>query len=138
MQYIKYYFANRQPLWRFAFWFALANAMLCWLIGIRFLTIILASKTLFATSFYAYTSVFGKVFVLVFAAISFLGHLSLLAFLPIYLIVLPLILLINQRQTVFAVAIVLSAMIAVILLIDSYVFNYFHFHLNLVLLKIAF
>lgn len=134
--YIKKFFKQRQQLLSFLGWFFLGNVILFCVIGLRYLAVILASRTLFATSFYAYKSLFGKVLVLVFSITSFLGQFTLLAFLPCILFVLPVVLVFNKRFLVFPLAVIVATLSVIVLLCDSVIFLNYHFHINATILRI--
>ena len=127
---------NKKNLLRFTGWFFLGNAALFWLIGIKYLIVMLSSKTLFATSFYSYNTLAGKCFVLLFIFISYLGHLALLAFSPALFIV-PLVFLFNTRSLVFSIA-VLTGALSILILIAIVLYFRFIIFILIPVLNIAF
>lgn len=130
------FIAKRKAIWRFLGWFYLINAVLFWLLGWRYLHVILSSKTLFVTSFADYTSPFAKLLVLVFAIISYIGQLSLLAFIPC-VIVLLLSLAIPWRRTIILIAVMLATISVVAIFTDSMLFTVYRFHLNITIIKMT-
>lgn len=130
------FIAKRKAIWRFSGWFYLINAIVFWLMGWRYLYVILSSKTLFVTSFADYSSAFGKALVLVFAIISYLGQLTLLAFIPC-IIVLLLSLAIPWRRTIICIAVMLATISVVAIFTDSMLFTVYRFHLNITIIKIT-
>ncbi len=134
---LKKYFANQKSLLDFIKYFYLANISLFCLAGLKFLNVILSSKTLFNTTFYSYNSLLGKCLVLAFTFFSFVGQFTLLATFP-FIVLLILTWLYPKRIFIFTAAIFLFSSSLLILLADSLVFSIFHFHINLTILKIAF
>src|SRR5438445_9315167 len=122
---------------RFLFLFAIANCFLFCLVSLRYLTITLSSSTLFATGFYKYETLLGKKFVLLFVISTYLGHFSLLAFLPLIPMMLSL-LFINRPKIIVPLAICVWSISIMILFADIIIFYLFHFHLNFSLIKILF
>ncbi len=125
---------HRQSLLRFLIWFSLGNACLFLLAGLRYLIIVFSSKTLFATGYFSYDYFLGRIFVILFHLITFVGDFSLLAWLPA-MVVCPLIIFFNKRVVITAAIIAWSGA-AAILLTDMVVFPMFHFHLNLPMAKL--
>lgn len=149
-------------LLRWLTYFFAANTCLFWLIATRYLWIILSADTLFLSTYgevftqngYVTTGVFlnplGKVLVLLFTALTFIGHFALLAFLPCLLLV-PLVvfwpgrkgegqgagkILPNlQKYCIFTLAIAFATISVFWLLADSIVFDQYHFHLNFTWMK---
>ncbi len=118
-------------------WFFLLNTVLFWLVGYKYLVAILSSKTLYSTSF-EYPEFVSKSLIIFFTFISYVGHLALLAILPLVIFVVPLILLMNKKSIILPAMVLASSISLMILLVDTIIFSIFHFHINLTLLKIAF
>src|ERR1700722_17228822 len=135
---IKKFFLERKPLQRFLLLFSLANVCFLWLIGSRYLYIVLSSKTLFATSIHTYSSLSGKALVLFFTFITYIGHFALLALLPCFFILMPLLLITNKKFIILPIAVLLATAGNIVLLTDNLVFAIYHFHINATILQIAF
>lgn len=133
----KFVLHPKKKLLRFVLWFSLANACLFWLIGIRYLFITFASKSLFVTYVYTYTSIAEKSLVLLFTFTSYFGHVALLAFLPCFCL-LPFVILFNNPLLILSAASFIWSLCAIGLLADNIIFSLFHFHINFILLKILF
>src|SRR6266498_2014984 len=96
----------RRRLYRWVGWFALGNAALLALIGLRYLW---------------YYSRLAPSTGWIYALIAFLGHMGALACLPLLLLV-PLILLIPRPQVIVPLAVLLGGAEAGLLLLDTSVF----------------
>jgi len=114
-------------------WFVVLNTLLFWFLGLHYLKIIFASKTYFATTFYQYTNLLGKSFVVCFSLCTYLSYFALLAALP-YLIILGMVLVSMPKKIILVCSILIATASAMFLLIDTIVFSLFHFHANLMLI----
>ncbi len=137
MPYFSDFFARRRLLARWVGWFFLSNALLYYVIGLRYLSVLFASDTLYKTTTGDLTGVFGKIVVITFALVSYIGQLGLLAFLPAVLVFIVLLLIPAKRFCIFF-AIVLASCATVLLLTDSMVFNQYRFHLSVPILQLIF
>ena len=115
---------------RFIGWFFVANAILFFLISFRYLAEILP----FAMSF---PTLANELRVGVFVAFTMIGHLSLLAFLPA-LIALPFAFFIRKIRWIQAICVLLGSFSLMLLIIDTFVFKQFHYHLNGIILQMVF
>lgn len=115
-------------------WFYLGNTIFFHLIGLRYLLIIFSSQTLFTTSFYSYSSLIGKGFVIFYILCAFISHFSVLIFL--LLIASLSFLLFNNRLLISVFAVFITTLASILLIADSIVFSMFHFHLNLDLIAL--
>ena len=110
--------------------FFLGNAIFCWLIALRDIYII---TPLVLT----YNTVFNKILVWVFFIFATLGHMSLLAFLPYLLFVLPLLYCYPKPHIIISSAVLLACIGLFWLIIDSFVFAHSRFHLNGVIMHMV-
>lgn len=79
----------------------------------------------------------GKLAIGLFTFIAYAGHFTLLAFLPL-LMVMPLIIVINKPSFIIPTAVVIAITSTFMLITDSIVFAIYHFHLNAALINLAF
>src|SRR6266498_170845 len=110
----------RRRLYRWVGWFALVNAALLALIGLRYLW---------------YYSRLAPSTGWIYALIAFLGHMGALACLPL-LLLLPLILLIPLPQVIVPLAVLLGGAAASLLLLDTSVFAEGRYHLDVATLTL--
>lgn len=122
---------------RFIVWFGLGNTCIFLGIGAIYLYFLLQAKTLFGTTFYAYPTLFGKSFVLFFTTTTYIGHFTLLAFLPLLICVFPFIIFKNKKIIFFLSVFIGTSSIA-LLLLDALIFSQYRFHLNFTILRIPF
>ncbi|HEX2548336.1 MAG TPA: DUF3413 domain-containing protein, partial [Gammaproteobacteria bacterium] len=113
--------------WNAAFY--LGNVILCWLVGIEYL-----STTPWITS--QYLQLHGKAILGIFVVFSYLGQLALMAFIP-SLIIIPLILMIPIRRLIFILSVILASAVVLWLSVDSILYNLYRFHLNGIVLKLT-
>lgn len=106
----------RRRLLRWASWFAVANAGLLALIGLRYLW---------------YYVRFSPSVAWVYAILAFVGHLSALAYLPFLLVLAPVILIVPWARLVVPLAVVLASVSFSVLLLDSLVFAENRYHLGI-------
>lgn len=104
----------RRRFVRWTSWFALVNAALLALVGLRYLW---------------YYSPLAPVAGRIYAVIAFLGHMSALACIPLVLLV-PVMLLVPRPQVVLPLALFLAGAGASFLLLDTSVFAENRYHLN--------
>ncbi|PJE13524.1 sulfatase-like hydrolase/transferase [Legionella sp.] len=128
---------NRAAIFRFIVWFFLANTLLFWLLGSEYLKAILLSKTLFINTVANFTSIGGRTFVIFFAIINYLSYMMLLAFIPATVLILIAYCLPN-RWLIWALSILLSTVSIVFLIADTRIYLMFKFHLNFLILSLAF
>lgn len=126
-------------LYRFIIWFYLANALFFLLAGCGYLKAILYSGTLFANSveIYAFTTNWGKIFVLFFALVNYLTYMTLLAFIPA-LFLLFVALLFSSKRVILVLSVLFSVICLMLLIVDSQVYSMFKFHLNSAILSMIF
>lgn len=115
---------------RFIGWFFFANACLFFLISFRYLLEILP----FALSFPTFAN---EVRVGFFVAFTMMGHLSLLAFLPALLCV-PFVFFTRKIYWVQTICVAVGAASLMLLIVDTFVFKQFHYHLNGIILQMIF
>ena len=95
----------------------LANTILFWIIGWRYLSVILSSDTLFRNYLAGFFTWYGKLFVLVFAFLNYASYLMLLAFIPAFVCVL-LSLFISNRRFIWSMSVILFVMSVLLFIID--------------------
>jgi len=117
---------------RFIGWFFLINAIFFWIGGFVYLRSMLLSSTLFQNLMVDFSSLSGKIFVLLFTLVNYLSYMMLLAFIPASVIFL--IAQFFPRQRFIWCLSVLSAATGLFLIfLDSQIYAMFRFHLNAVL-----
>src|SRR4029077_6331327 len=107
---------SRRRLLRWAHWFTAVHAGLLALIGLRYLWLYVRLSPTVAW---------------VYAPLAYLGHIAVLAYLPIFLFVLPLILLLPRPRVVVPLGVGLASAATSFLMLDSLVFAENRYHLNI-------
>src|SRR5438046_571991 len=105
---------SRSRLLRWANWFALVNAALLGIVGLRYLW---------------YYSPLEPLVGWVYAGFAYTGHLSGLAYIPLFMLV-PVMILIPRPRVVMPLAVVMSSVVLSFLLLDSLVFAENRYHLG--------
>jgi len=111
----------RKQLWRWLGWFAMANAIVLGLIGLRYLGGGLGGQTLLAW---------------VYLVTIYISHHSWLALLPLLLLLSPVIVIRPSYRLVKTLAVLLMAAIIAIIMLDSLLWSQSRFHINILTLKI--
>lgn len=106
---------SRRQLLRWVGWFGTANAAVYAVILLRYLWRYPFSSDLI-----------GNIYIL----LAFVGHAAFLAFLPLILLVIPLLLVWPLRRPVTAIAVILASIVAGLLLLDTNVFAQNRYHLT--------
>ncbi len=119
---------TRAQLIRWSFWFFLSNALLFWMIGLKYLPSV-ASMPL------EFFRIKGKVVLFSFLMFSYFGQLALLAFIPCIAIG-CLIFIFPKRQIIFVISVLVAAVIAMLLVVDVVAYGLYRFHLNGVALEL--
>jgi len=112
----------RRQLFRWLAWFAMANAVVLGLIGLRYLDGGLSSGLTGLSLLYLIT--------------IYVSHYSWLALLPLLVILSPLIIIRPSLEAVKALAVLLMAVIIAIIMLDSLLWSQSRFHINLLTVKI--
>lgn len=112
---------TRRQLFRWLGWFALANAVILGLIGLRYLDGGFSGLTPLS-AVYLFT--------------IYISHHSWLALLPLFTVITPVILLKPSFGWVKSVAVVLMAILIAIIMLDSLLWSQSRFHINILTLKI--
>ena len=112
---------TRTQLWRWLGWFAMANAVVLGLIGLRYLGGGMGGHTALAW---------------VYLVTIYISHHSWLALLPLLLLVSPLIVIRPSYGLVKTVAVVLMAVMIALIMLDSLLWSQSRFHINILTLKI--
>lgn len=114
---------QKKQLLQWSYWFSFGNAILLWLIGIHYLFFISPFSVAVHISFS------GKLHIIFFIALAYIGYFAFCAFLPC-LLLLPIIFLLPKRSIIFPLAIAISSVIAIFFIIDSVIFSLFRFHMG--------
>ena len=112
---------NRKQLFRWLGWFAMVNAVVFGLIGLRYLSGGPDASALLAW---------------VYLVTIYISHHSWLALLPLLIVVSPVILLRPSFKLCKTLAILLMALMIAVILLDSLLWSQSRFHLNILTLKI--
>jgi membrane-anchored protein YejM (alkaline phosphatase superfamily) len=112
---------SRRQLFRWLGWFAMANAIVFGLIGLRYLGAGTAGQTPLAW---------------IYLVTIYISHHSWLALLPLLLLVSPVILLKPSLPWVKFLAVLLMAVMIAIIMLDSLLWSQSRFHINILTLKI--
>ena len=107
---------SRRRLLRWAHWFTAVHAGLLGFIGLRYLWLYMRLSPTVAW---------------VYAPLGYVGHIAVLAYLPILLVVVPLILLLPRPRVVVPLGVVLASAVAGFLMLDSLVFAENRYHLGI-------
>lgn len=125
------WFFSRKLLFRWSGWYFGCNVLVFWAIGFFYLKSALPLPPYILTA--ANEAMIGA-----FIALSFLGHLALLAYLPYIFLIVPCILLFPQRHFIIGLSILLATLSASLLIIDANVYSHYRFHLNGVITAMIF
>lgn len=104
-------------------WFYLGHVLLFWMVGLNYF---------FAIPAFSFFSLIDG-----FVLLGFAGHLAVLALSPCLLMI-PLIFLFPHRRIIFVFAALLAAIASSLLVLDTIVYNLYHYHLNRAVLTLAF
>lgn len=110
----------RRRLLRWGSWFAVANAALLALIGLRYLW---------------YYGALAPSAAWIYAVLAYLGHLSFLAYVP-YLLLVPVIALFPRSSVVLPIGVLLASVTLSLLVLDSLVFAENRYHLSVLSLSL--
>jgi membrane-anchored protein YejM (alkaline phosphatase superfamily) len=112
---------SRKTLFRWAGWFALANAVVFGLVSLRYLGGGLPAVTPLSA---------------VYLVAVYIGHHVLLTVVPLFLLATPLILVLPRRRAVTVLGVVLFALLLALMMLDSLLWSQSRFHLNALTMKI--
>ncbi len=121
--------ATKQTLLRWCGWFFTANSLLFWLLGLKYIHSISWLGS-------GYLTKKNEIVISVFLLLSYFSQLTLVAFLPFFLIAL-MILIYPRRHVIFVMASLIAAAAVVLLISDTIIYNLFHFHLNGIVLGLV-
>ncbi len=116
---------SRKNLFIWLMWFYFSNLFLFWLIGARYLPHLSYTVSL--------TGSLPTQFIIViwtFTVTAFISQLALLSMLPSAIIMVPFIFIIPHRVIIKILAIIISLILAIVLVVDTYVYALYHYHLN--------
>jgi membrane-anchored protein YejM (alkaline phosphatase superfamily) len=114
-------FPARKTLFRWAAWFALANALVFALVSLRYFGGSAPAETALAW---------------VYLVSVYIGHHVLITTVPLFLVVTPLIALLPRRRLVTIAAVVLFAGMIALMMLDSLLWSQSRFHINALTLRI--
>ena len=114
--------ATRKQLVRWASWFFCVNTLLLLIVSLRYFIVIDFPNQPIAQAFNVF---------------AFIGHFAFLGFLG-FLLVLPVILLLPSRPLITTIANTLAVALIVIIIIDTFVFAQYRFHLNSMVFSLVF
>ena len=106
----------RRRLLRWANWFGVANAALLLLVGLRYL--------------WPYAAL-GPSVAWIYAALAYVSHLSVLAYTPFLLLLIPVIVLVPRSRVVVPLGVLMATVILTFALLDSLVFAENRYHLSI-------
>lgn len=112
--------STKQKLHHWCTWFFAGNIIIFWLVGINYL---LTLSSHFDTNFSA-----TELFIKSFTAFAYIGHLGLLALIPV-LFILPLVWIWPKHYIIIPLSIVTATLAVTILSMDALVYKMYHFHL---------
>ena len=112
---------TRKTLFRWAGWFALANALVFGLISLRYFGGNAPAETTLAW---------------VYLVSVYIGHHVLITIVPLFLVAIPLIALLPRRRLVTIVAVLLFAGMIALVMLDSLLWSQSRFHINALTVKI--
>ncbi len=119
-------------LLRWSGWFFVLNIPLFWLIALRYLP---SLNWLFDSDYEFVLNLPDRLALVGYLIICYLGYLSVLAFLPC-IVIGTLIIIYQSRPFVFGITSLLATFSAGLLMIDTIVYQLFHFHLNGILFNL--
>lgn len=107
---------------RWCIWFFIGNSILFWLIGLNYLSTIPWLHSIYLIPKWRYELYF-------FVTVSYLGQLGLLAILPCIFSIIFVLFSIPKKY-IFSLAVLLATISASLLLVDTFIYNLYRFHLN--------
>lgn len=106
----------RRRLLRWAGWFGVVNAALLALVGLRYLW---------------HYAALGRVVSWSYALVAYIGHFSALAWLPLFVLLAPVVVLLPRPRLVIPLGVFTGSAIVAFVLLDSLVFGENRYHLNI-------
>jgi len=106
---------SRRQLFRWMGWFAMANAVVLGLVGLRYFSGYVAGASALAW---------------VYLVTVYFAHHVMLAIIPLFILVTPLVLLWPDRKWVTATAVLVFALLITVIMLDSLLWSQSRFHLN--------
>lgn len=112
---------TRKDLVYWLSWFLIGNSMLFWLIGLHYVSVI--------QPFSGLLTHYGKFLMFLFLTVSYIGQLGLFSLVPLFILIL-LALLIPKPKIIAPIAILIATLVAFFLIIDSFVYSQYRFHIS--------
>ncbi|HAT1824695.1 DUF3413 domain-containing protein [Legionella pneumophila] len=134
---IKTYLKKNDLTLRFVGWFFLINSFIFWLVGLGYLKSILLNASLFKNYIADYSSLSGKILILVFSVLNYFTYMMFLAFVPAIPIIIMAFFL-PYKRIIWIISVVAATTSLIFLFVDSQVFSMFKFHLNKTILSFVF
>ncbi|HAU1151388.1 TPA: DUF3413 domain-containing protein [Legionella pneumophila] len=134
---IKNFLKKNDLIFRFVGWFFLINAFIFWLVGLGYLRSILFNASLFKNYIADYSSLSGKILILIFSFLNYLTYMMFLAFIPAIPIMIMTFFL-PYKRIIWIISVIAATTSLIFLLVDSQVFSIFKFHLNKTILSFVF
>ncbi|HAT8102311.1 TPA: DUF3413 domain-containing protein, partial [Legionella pneumophila] len=108
-----------------------------WLVGLGYLRSILFNASLFKNYIADYSSLSGKILILIFSFLNYLTYMMFLAFIPAIPIII-MIFFLPYKRIIWIISVIAATTSLIFLLVDSQVFSIFKFHLNKTILSFVF
>ena len=125
---------KNNKLMRFIALFFFVNTVIFWFVGFSYLNTILSSTTLFKNSVIDLSFFWGKFFIIVFAIVNYLSFMMLLGFVPAVVVSL-FAWAIPSKRIIVLLSVFFATLGVILLIIDSYIYSMFKFHLNTTLVS---
>ena len=112
---------SRRQLFRWMGWFAMANAVVLGLVGLRYFSGYVAGDSALAW---------------VYLVTVYFAHHVMVAVIPLFILLTPLVLLWPKRKWVTVAAVLVFALLIAVIMLDSLLWSQSRFHLNALTMKI--
>ncbi|HHJ0474759.1 TPA: DUF3413 domain-containing protein, partial [Legionella pneumophila] len=115
---IKTYLKKNDLTLRFVGWFFLINSFIFWLVGLGYLKSILLNASLFKNYIADYSSLSGKILILVFSVLNYFTYMMFLAFVPAIPIIIMAFFL-PYKRIIWIISVVAATTSLIFLFVDS-------------------